>query len=512
MTAEASAAGDRLAPPGPYAELELVFRRHALIGECIGVLHWDMSVVMPPGGATSRAEQLAMLEQLAHATLGEPRVGALLDAAESERGGLDAWQAANLREMRRLWLHATALPAPLVAARSRANSNCEFVWRQARADSGFAALRPHLEEVVALTREAGQAKAEALGRPVYDALMDAYEPYADTGKIVALLDDYADFLPDLLDRVLDRQTQAPVPKRPSGRFPIEAQKALCRRMAEAVGLEFSSARLDESLHPFSAGTPDDSRITTRYNADDPGDALMAVLHESGHAMYERGRPRAWRYQPVGRARGMILHESQSLLLEMQICRSPEFFRWAAPLIAEAFAGAGPAASADNLYRLATRVEPGFIRVEADEVTYPAHIIVRTRLERAMMAGELAVADLPGAWNEGMKELLGITPPDDRRGCLQDIHWPGGDFGYFPTYTMGAMAAAQLAEAAHRQDATIMRSIARGDFGPLIGWLRRNVHAKASLLTTDELVEAATGRPLDAESFKSHLGRRYLAAG
>lgn len=494
---------------GSYRRLEETFRRLALIEEATGVLHWDMSVVMPPGGAAARAEQLAALRVLAHEILTGPAIADLLDEAAADASGFDPWQAANLSGMRRLWIHAAAVPADLVAARSRAESDCEAVWRTARADADFEALRPSLEQVVALTRESGQAKAAALGRPVYDALMDEYEPGADGARVTAILDEYADRLPGLLEAVLTRQAREPEPSAVVGPFPVAAQRLLCRRMATTVGLDFDSARLDESLHPFSGGVPEDSRITTRYDEEDYADALMGVLHESGHAMYERGLPQAWQYQPVGRARGMTIHESQSLLIEMQICRSRAFFEWAAPVIAETLGGTGAAWTADNLYRRAIRVCPGFIRVDADEVTYPAHVILRTRLERAMIAGDLAVADLPGAWNDGMTALLGITPPDDRLGCLQDIHWPGGDFGYFPTYTLGAMAAAQLAEAARLSEPQIMPAISRGDFAPLMAWLRTHVHGKGSLLSTDEILVEATGRPLDATAFETHLKRRYL---
>lgn len=495
--------------PGSYGRLEDIFRRLALIEEAAGVLHWDMSVVMPPGGATARAEQLAALRVLAHEILTGPAIADLLDDAAANASGLDHWQVANLSEMRRLWIHAGAVPADLVAARSRAASECEEIWRTARAEADFATLRPYLEQVVTLAREAGQAKAAALDLPVYDALLDEYEPHADAAHIVKTLDDYATLLPELLDAVLARQAREPAPLEAAGPFPVAAQRLLCRRMAETVGLDFNSARLDESLHPFSGGVPEDSRITTRYDESDYANALMGVLHESGHAMYERGLPAAWRYQPVGRARGMTMHESQSLLIEMQICRSREFFEWAAPVIAEAFGQTGAAWTAENLYRRATTVRPGFIRVDADEVTYPAHVILRTRLERAMIGGDLAIADLPGAWNDGMTALLGITPPDDRLGCLQDIHWPGGDFGYFPTYTLGAMAAAQLAEAARQADPAIMPAISRGDFAPLMAWLRVHVHGKGSLSSTDEILREATGRPLDAIAFRAHLGRRYL---
>jgi len=265
------------------------------------------------------------------------------------------------------------------------------------------------------------------------------------------------------------------------------------------------------LHPFTGGVPDDVRITTRYADADFSRALMGVLHETGHALYERGLPAAWRGQPVGEARGMATHESQSLLIEMQVCRGREFLGYLAPLLRQAFAGAGPYWRDDNLARFFTKVEPGLIRVDADEVTYPLHIILRYRLERALLAGDLALADLPGAWRQGMKDLLGIDVPTDKDGCLQDIHWPSGSFGYFPTYTLGAMAAAQLFAAAKAADAAIAPGIARGDFGPLSAWLKAKVHGRGSFdPTTDALLVEATGQPLGAAAFEAHLCERYLA--
>ena len=238
---------------------------------------------------------------------------------------------------------------------------------------------------------------------------------------------------------------------------------------------------------------------------------MGVLHETGHGLYELGLPRDWRRQPVGNARGMVLHESQSLLMEMQACRSDAFVEFAAPRMRAAFGKNGPAWTEDNIHRIYTRVAPGFIRVDADEVTYPLHIMLRYRLERAMLAGDLALADLPGAWNDGMRELLGIVPPDDSLGCLQDIHWPDGGWGYFPTYTMGALAAAQLFGAARRAVPGLLEAIGRGDFAPLLGWLRTNVHGKGSIATTDEILTEATGAPLGTAAFKAHLESRYLQA-
>jgi carboxypeptidase Taq len=278
---------------------------------------------------------------------------------------------------------------------------------------------------------------------------------------------------------------------------------------EVLGFDFAHGRLDESAHPFTGGVPDDVRITTRYDEGDFTKSLMAVLHETGHALYELGLPRAWRYQPVGRARGMTVHESQSLLIEMQACRSRAFLELAAPILREAFGGEGPAWEPENLARIYTEVKPDFIRVDADEVTYPAHVILRYRLEKQMVAGGLEVADLPAAWGAEMKGLLGIVPPNDRLGCLQDIHWPDGAWGYFPTYTLGAMTAAQLFEAAQRADPDVYPGIGRGDFGPLRAWLRSNVHGQGSLLSTEDLLVHATGRPLDAGIYLAHLRARYL---
>lgn len=491
-----------------YKRLETQFHDICVLDDTIQVLHWDQATVMPSGGAVARAEQLSRLEVMRHEKL---TASGLADdlAAASGAVDLDVWPAANLREMHRIHKKAVAVPADLVAAHSRACSLCEIAWREARPADDFSAIVEPLGELLELTRAIGAARGEALDCSLYDALLQDYEPGASSAYIDPLFDDLAEFLPDFLEDVLTRQTAAGEPLSPEGPFPTDAQRALCRQMAETVGLDFDTARLDESAHPFSSGVPEDSRITVRYNEDDFGEALMAVLHESGHAMYERGRPEDWRYQPVGRARGMVLHESQSLLLEMQACRTQEFYHWAAPALRDAFDGDGPAWMRDNLLRWATRVERGFIRVDADEVTYPAHVILRYQLEKAMLDGDLALPDLPAAWNDGMKDLVGVVPPDDRQGCLQDIHWYSGAWGYFPTYTLGALAAAQIFQAATASDPTILPSIQQGNFKPLMGWLREKVHGHGSCHATDDLIQQATGASLTADAFKAHLRQRYL---
>ena len=494
-----------------YDALERRFKRIGVLRGADAVLDWDRQTMMPRGGAGDRAEQSAALALVCHEMLTDGDVGGLLDRAEADEA-LDGWRRANLAEMRRRWTHASAVEPRLVEAMTRATAACEMRWREARPANDFAGFAPPLEEVLHLVRETAAAKAAALGRSPYDALLDAYEPHGRSADIDAVFERLGAFLPGFLARVIEHQSRAPAPLVPEGPFSFDAQRALGRRLMDAIGFDFDHGRLDVSDHPFTGGTPDDVRITTRYHADDFTRSLMAVLHETGHALYERGLPPDWRYQPVGEAAAMSLHESQSLLLEMQACRSRAFVAFAAPLMRAAFGGEGAAWQADNLYRLYTRVVPGLIRVDADEVTYPAHVMLRYRLEKALVAGDLAVADLPGAWNDGMAELLGVTSPDDRDGCMQDIHWAVGLFGYFPTYTLGAMTAAQLFDAATRADGDIEPGLARGDFAPLLGWLGANVHALGASLAPAALIERATGRSLDAAVFEAHLEARYLGRG
>ncbi len=495
--------------PPAYAELERRFHRWSALKDGRAVLDWDTAVMMPEGGSEARGEQLAALDVVCHGILADPGLAELLDKAGESSAELDPWQKANLGEMRRLWIHATALAPDLVDALAKAVGRCESVWRKARPAADFALVRPELETLLGLVRQAAAAKAEKLGCTRYEALLDEFEPGMREVEIDRLFAGL-DFLPGLREKALARQARHPAPIRNPGPFPLSAQQELGRKLMGVVGFDLHHGRFDVSLHPFCGGVQEDVRITTRYSEDDFVSALMGTLHETGHAMYERGRPAAWRYQPVGFARGMALHESQSLLVEMQVCRSAEFLGFLAPLLREAFAGDGAAWAPENLKRLYARVEPGFIRVEADEVCYPSHVILRYRLEKALIAGKMDLVDLPEAWNAGMKDLLGIVPPDDRLGCLQDIHWFGGAWGYFPTYTLGAMTAAQLYDAARRAAPEIPSAIGRGDFKPLMAWLVEHIHAQGSRWSSVELVTRASGKPLDPAIFRAHLERRYLA--
>lgn len=494
-----------------YRRLEEQEKRISAVRGALSVLHWDHAVMMPEGGAAARAEQMAALSLVLHELSVAPGRADLIAAAEAESAALNDWQRANLREIKRRHLRATAVPAALVERLSRAGSQTEMVWRGARADSDFAAVAPHLDSLLALVREEAGHLGAALGLAPYDALLDGYDPGLRIAYVEPLFDTLARDIPPILAAALDRQARQGPLLPLDGPFPVALQERLGRTVIERLGFDFRHGRLDVSHHPFSGGVPDDSRITTRYESNDFIQAVMAVIHETGHSLYERGLPADWRGQPVGTACGMVLHESQSLLFEMQAARSPEFVGYLARLGREVFQGTGPAWEAGNLLRHYHRVARGLIRVYADEVSYPLHVILRTRLERALVAGELKVAELPAAWNEGMGALLGAVPERDADGCLQDIHWYSGAFGYFPTYTLGALAAAQLFRAATAAGPAIAGELAEGRATALLAWARRNVHALGSLTTTGAVIEAATGAPLGTAAFLDHLRVRYLGA-
>ncbi len=493
-----------------YMSLEKLFSRLRAIGDATGILGWDAQTLMPVGAAAGRADQLATLRGMAHDLLTAPETAELIDTAEQTSAALDEWQAANLREMRRAYTHAVAVPHDLVIADSKATSAAEMMWREARANSDFALLAPHLREVLNLQRDIGRCKGAAFGLSAYDALLDQYDPGLRQTKIDTLFDRLRAELPDLIQEAREAGDARKNEPADTGAFCLSAQKRLGETLMRQLGFDFNRGRLDTSLHPFCGGANSDVRITTRYNEDDFTRALMGVLHETGHALYEQGRPAAWLTQPVGNARGMVLHESQSLLIEMQACRTREFLTYLSPVLRDAFARDDARFTPEHLSRTYTRVRPGFIRVDADEVTYPAHILLRYDLEKSMIDGDLDVEDLPAAFNSGMRQLLDLEVLDDAQGCLQDIHWPSGGWGYFPTYSLGAIAAAQLFEAASLRVQDLHNCLASGDFAPLLAWLRAEVHGKASLLTTDEIILSATGRPLQIDAYLAHLRRRYLS--
>ena len=494
-----------------YEGLEERFRTIGDLRHAESMLSWDEAVMMPSGGGKARADALAALAGTVHSLEAAPDIAELTEAALAEEG--DPWRSANLRAMARVSRRARALPEDLVTALARASAASEQTWRTARGANDFSAVLKGLEEVLGLTRERAHALAEAAGDGTepYDALLDEYEPGLTRATIDPIFAELRDVLPDLIDRAISRQVPA---EAPTGPFAVAAQADLGRTLMRNMGFDFERGRLDVSHHPFCGGEPDDARITTRYDEGDFLKSMFAVLHETGHALYEQGLPPAWRGQPVGVAVGMALHESQSLLMEMQVCRSPRFLAFAAPIVRHAFGAdeTDPAWSAANLARLATRVERAFIRVDADEATYPLHIVLRYEIETALLDGSLAVRDIPDAWDEKMRAYLGIgTAGNFTDGCMQDVHWFAGLIGYFPTYTLGAVTAAQLWQAARAALPGVEDAIGAGDFKSLLRWLRDNIHGQGRLLSGHELIVRATGKPLGTQAFLDHLHARYLGA-
>jgi carboxypeptidase Taq len=492
----------------PYQQLEQEFRRLHAFRSAASILRWDSAVMMPRGSSDLRGEQLAALETEAHALLTSPRVSRLVARAEANSAGLEDWQTANLREMRREREHAIATPQNLVSRLAKATARAEVKWSEAKQKSDFAIFAPHLEEVVNLTRDKAGLLGKALNLDPYDALVDEFSPGMTSAEIGTIFTTLGRRLPGLIQEVIDLQSKRP-PLEITGRYTPAKQRQLALEIMKAIGFPFDRGRLDESEHPFTGGVPGDIRITTRFSSTDPLTGLMGVLHESGHAMYDVGLPEVWRGQPVGRDRGMSVQESQSLLLEMLIGRNRPFLRYIKPLLDKAFGVTGPEWEVENVYRLLIRVRRSLIRVDADEVTYPVHIMLRYEIENEILKGELKVKDLPEAWNSRISDRLGVRPANDAEGCLQDVHWAVGSFGYFPSYALGAVIAGQLYESLRSERPELDDEIAAGHFAGLFDWLRQNVHSVAATVSMPELIRNATGKPLSAASWLRYIETKYL---
>ncbi len=495
-----------------YQQLVERFSELHRLAHLEAICHWDQSTMMPAGSNEARSEALAELALMQHRRLTAPEVGDWVGQAAGE--ALAPLQQANLREMKRHWQQAIALPDDLVEAQSLAGARCEHAWREQRRSNDWRGFSANLREVVRLSREEAAVRSAVGGCGRYDSLLDLYEPGMTSDRLDDLFADITGWLPDLCQRVIESQANETCLS-PVGVFSTEAQRKLGLGVMSALGFDFKRGRLDVSVHPFCGGVPEDVRITTRYSEDDFSGSLMGVIHETGHGCYEQNLPADWLGQAAGEARSMGVHESQSLLFEMQLARHPAFLHWISPRLLEAFGRErqSQTLSADNLQKLFTRVQPGLIRVDADEVTYPFHIILRYEIERGLIEGEFEVADIPELWNEKMEVWLGLsTRGDFRDGCMQDIHWTDGSFGYFPTYTLGAMYAAQLFAALQRELGDLDQHIRDGDFAPLTRWLRENIWSQGSLLETDELLKQATGESLNPDWLRRHLERRYLADG
>jgi len=496
-------------PQSPYQQLEQEFRRLFALRGASSILHWDASVMMPRGSAELRGDQLAALEIESHTLLASPKVSRFIERAEAGKNSLDEWQLANLHEMRRAREQAIAIPQSLVSRLAKATARAEVHWVEAKQQNNFASFAPHLEEVVALVRDKAQLLGKALNLAPYDALVDEFSPGLTTVEIDKIFTTLMRRLPGLIQQAIDVQATRP-PVEQTAKVTAHRQRQLALELMKSLGFQFERGRLDESEHPFTGGIPGDIRVTTNFSPANALSGLMGVIHETGHAMYDFGLPEAWITQPVGRDRGMAMQESQSLLLEMIIGRGLPFLRYLQPLIEKHYVVSDAEWQADNLYRLLNRVRRSLIRIDADELTYPVHVVLRYELEQKMLSGQLRVADLPAAWNDAMARRLGVRPNHDAEGCLQDIHWAGGAFGYFPSYALGAVIAGQLYEALRVACPNLDDDIAAGRFTTLFAWLREHVHGLGCKIGTPELIKKATGKPLSANAWLRYVEGKYLS--
>jgi len=483
---------------------ELV-REHAVIGSSASVLGWDQETFLPPAATRYRAAQLSWLSARAHELATSDRWKRALEEAEEADDRSNATLTGNLRELRRVFHRSTKLPVELVMRETEATSLAKHAWVAARKKSEFTAFAPHLQTLLDIARE----KAERWGyqNEPYDALLDGYERATSTAEVAALFDSLKPSLCRIASAAVAKSECSPS-RLPDGPYPIEAQQKFNRLIAEAVGFDFEAGRIDTTAHPFCTTLgPHDVRLTTRYDLTDFTSSLFGVLHEAGHGLYEQGLPGDDFGLPSGHAVSLGIHESQSRLWENQVGRSDAFWQAWYPAACECFPQLHDF-PLENFLTYIRRAAFSPIRVEADEATYDLHILLRFDLERRMVRGELAVADIPAAWNEGFRTLFGFAPADDREGCLQDIHWSMGGLGYFATYSLGNLNAAQLYAAAMR-NSEIATATERADYAPLLSWLRENIHQHGSILDPVDLMEQATGSKPAAADYIHHLESRYL---
>jgi carboxypeptidase Taq len=497
----------RVPTEGTNGDLGLLRDRLATIGDlrsAASVLAWDRQTYMPEGGVRGRAEQLATLSRVAHEMLVSPETGELLESAGGRE--LDSDDAALLRLARREHDRAVRLPARLVAETSRVTALAEQAWISARESSDWSLFAPHLERVLALKRE--EASYLDSAHP-YDAMLDRYDPGASAMRLGIMFDELKAGIVPLVREVsarLDEDRAAPL----RGSFDERSQEEFGREIISRFGYDWSRGRQDRAIHPFSInfGDPDDVRITTRFDPKRLSVGLFATCHEAGHALYEQGIYPAYSRTPLSGGVSMGVHESQSRLWENLVARSRPFWAYFGPELRTAFPGAFDGVDLETIYRTVNAVRPSEIRTEADELTYDLHVLLRFELELALFQDDLAVADLPEAWNAKMEEYLGIIPENDARGVLQDTHWAIGYFGYFPSYTAGNVLSVQLFEAAVDERPEILSEMETGEFGALLGWLRHNVHRHGKKYEPDDLIECATGRPPETGPYIRYLSTKF----
>lgn len=487
-----------------YVSLLEKIKRAGLLSSVQGLLGWDEQVNLPPKSGARRASQLALLAELHHEMATDPEIGRLLGELKTDVYNLSDEGRAVVCHVAREYNRAVCLPREFVSRKATLDSEAFHVWRRAREASDFGQFAPYLQKQVEMCRE--EASLVGWGERSYDYMIDRHDHGMDQAAISALFEELRVELVPLVHEIVESPVKARTDLLKG--FPVEAQEAFLREVTSALGFDYGRGRIDVAVHPFCSGDAADTRMTTRFHEDDPLDSLFSSIHETGHGLYEQGLPIDALGTPLGEAVGMAIHESQSRLWENQVCRSRAFWSFFGPKFRAAFPGKMDSISDDDLYLAINAVRLYPIRVDSDEVTYNLHILLRFHLERALFSGELPVADLPGEWNRLSRELLGLEPKNDAEGVLQDVHWSGGAFGYFPSYCLGNMIAAQLWESARQALPNLETDFSRGDFSRLLAWLRENIHRHGRRFDTRELVRKVTGEEISPRHLLRYLSERY----
>lgn len=499
-----------------YENLKKRFAELDHLKGAAGILRKDAEVFMALGSGEDRSLQLQTLATLCHRLITDPIVHQWLRDAEAQGAAFSFEDKRNLFLMRREWSSSHALSCELASELARLSSEGRQRHAKYKSSGNWSMMKDWYQHSFHTMREIAKEKMKSrkgVFFSPYEALLDSFNPGLTEETVVREFTKLEKHLPTLIRKAQMKQAQGPLPLPLRGPFPFDQVKQLCDELLKAIGFDFDRGRFDLCCHhPSCGGTSDDIRITAQWHEEDFLHTMYAALHEGGHALYEQNRPKFWRYQPVGDHLGMSIHETQSRIIEVQACRTSEFFQFLEKKTRKIFKRPDdPSLTAKNLERLVNRIEPDFIRIKADEMTYPAHVILRQKLEKALIEETISMEDLPRIWNEGMQAFLGITPPDNAQGCMQDIHWPAGAIGYFPAYTApgGDAGAAQFFAAACKVRPEIREELAKGNFNPLREWLSDNIYSKGSLLSPDELFIAATGEAPNVWYYLNHLSQRYL---
>ncbi len=488
-----------------YHGLKKIFERNSILSDIDNILQWDLSTIMPEKSRENRTKQLSLLSELKCEIFSDIRVKKLFESVNKDK--LNNIEHSNFREMQKAFIYFDTVPKKLIKKKTEIAAKCEGKWRKARTQNNFNLVKKEMSELIKVVREESKFLSEVYECSKYDALLRCYERSFSTKQIEVYFEDLKSFINQNYDKIVNNQIGSKCAKI---NISEKEQFELSKFFMKKLGFDFKRGRLDKSAHPFCGGSIGDVRITTRINKGNNFSAFEAVMHETGHALYEQNLPKNWSHQPVGKSGGMALHESQSLFIEMQMMKSKEFINYLTKVLNQKFLNQKTEINFNDLYNTFNKVQKSFIRVEADEVTYPLHVILRFNIEKQIIENDISTEELPDLWNLEFRKIFGMEIKDDSDGCLQDIHWYAGLFGYFPTYTLGAMISAQFAHQFRKDIKNLDKLINVGDFKIINKWLKKNIHQKASFFSTNEILRMVTGRSLNLNYFTKYLQKKYIS--